>query len=261
MTQDSDVIGRGLAGKVALVVGASSGIGEATARLFAKLGSRVCLVARRAERLESVVAAMRAEGGQCEAIVLDVTNESAAELSFDRAVQVFGGVDVLVVSAGTGLLMPAAQTDSESVHRLIELNAVTPFRFCRAAASRLSRGGSIVLISSPAGIGGAAGVSAYALSKGGLVPLARSLAREYARNVVRVNVVVPGYVRTEMTEMLYSRLSAEQVENAVIRKHPLGPGTAEDVAQAIVFLSSDAARWITGSTVVVDGGYSAGYDS
>lgn len=261
MTQNPDIHCLGLADKAVLVVGASSGIGEATARLFATLGSRVCLVARRSERLKSIAASIRADGGQCETITLDVTNESAAEISFDRTKEFFGVVDILVMSAGTGLLMPATKTDSDSVRNLLELNAVAVFRFCRAAGSKLSRGGSIVLMSSPAGIGGAPGLSAYALSKGGLCPLARSLAGEFAGRLIRVNVVVPGYVRTEMTEKLYNKLSGEQLENAVTKRHPLGPGTPDDVARAVVFLSSGAARWITGATLAVDGGYSAGYSS
>ena len=247
--------------KAVLVVGASSGIGEATARLFARLGSKVCMVGRRSERLEAIAQSIKAGGGQCQFLALDVTDESAPEICFDRMREFFGPTDVLVLSAGAGLLMPAAQTDLESVRRLLELNTLTAFRFCRAAYWKMSRGGAIVLLTSPAGVGGAAGVSAYALSKGGLGPFARSLAREYARKPIRVNVVSPGYVRTEMTDKLYAKLTPEQLNEAVIKRHPLGPGTPEDIAQAIVFLSSGAARWITGATLPVDGGYSAGYES
>lgn len=247
--------------KTALIVGSSSGIGEATARLLAMRGSGVCLVARRAERLEAMRQAITATGGRCLAIAMDATDEYAAAVCFERAEAAFGAVDILVVTIGEGLLQSAVHTDSAAVLHLFEINAMTAFRFCRTAYARMAPRGAIILLTSPAGLGGAAGVSAYALTKGGLGPMVRSLAREYARKPIRVNLISPGYVPTEMTERLYRNLSPEQLERAVIKRHPLGPGTPEDIAQAIAFIASDAARWITGATLTVDGGYTAGYEA
>lgn len=245
--------------KTALIVGASSGIGEATARLFAQRGFQVCLVARRAERLQEVAQAIRKSGGRCEFIAQDVNQANAADVCFERVQQQLGTVDTLVLAAGQGAFGGLAQADPEEVRRLLEVNQLAVFRFCQGAYSRLNPGGSITLISSPAGTHGVAGLSAYALSKGGLVSFAKALARELARKTVRVNVVAPGYIRTEMTERMFGVLGPEHLEEAVIRKHPLGAGKPEDVAEAIFFLSSDAARWITGAVLPVDGGYTAGY--
>lgn len=243
-------------GTAALVTGASAGIGAAIARRLALEGASVLLGARREELCARHAEAIAAEGGQAAAVALDVTDDASLRAAVQHAADEFGGLDVVVVNAGIEMVKPFSALRDEDWDAILKVNLVGASRTVRAAMPLLARsGGAVVMVASMAGVEGAAALSAYAASKGGMIAFARSLAKELAPRNIRVNAVAPGMVETEMLGRITKRWTPDQVE-AMRRAHPLGFGRAEDVAAAVAFLASCDARWITGCVLVVDGGMS-----
>ena len=243
--------------KVALVTGASSGIGAAVARELADRGASVVLVARRADVLEELARAIEAAGGSAIAMPCDVTDDEAVPKMVRGVDDRFGRVDLLVNGAGTMLWSPLAVLREDEARHLLELNAFATWLLVRCCAPLLPKGsGSVVNIASAAGLQGESGMSAYSASKGAVIAMTRSLALEFAPRRVRVNAVAPGVVMTESSRMKFEVLS-DKNRAALEDRHPLGFGTPEDVANAVAFLGSEEAKWITGHILVVDGGLTA----
>lgn len=245
-----------LAGRTVVVTGASSGIGRATAIEASKQGATVLALGRdigRLRKLESELA-----GDSHHSLEFDVNDtESIPGLLRDLSNK-FGRLDGLVHSAGIHSSSPLRGIDSESLTKIFHINVTAGFLLAKGFRHKQIRGltPSIVFLSSAAGLVGQAGVSAYSASKGAVIAATRSLAVELARENIRVNCVCPGVVSTPMTESLRS-VVGEPGFSAIEAAHPLGLGSPEDVAKAIVFLLSDSAKWITGSALSVDGGYTA----
>jgi NAD(P)-dependent dehydrogenase (short-subunit alcohol dehydrogenase family) len=244
-------------GRTILVTGASSGIGRAVAIRLGNEGARVILVARDQLRLEETRPQVVGSGHLV--FSCDVTNESAimamtSELR-SKAVTLNG----LVHCAGIHWLRPLQVTDSAALQEMFASHVVSSIALTRAVvASRLAakEGCSIVWLSSAAALRGGAGSVAYSAAKGALISAARVLAVELARRKIRVNVIAPGVVRTPQSDAFLSTLLPEQVQ-AIADDHLLGIGQPEDIAGAVAFLLSEDARWITGTTIVVDGGLTA----
>lgn len=245
-----------LSGKTVVVTGASSGIGRATAELLSQLGARLVLVARNRDALEATFGRLSGDGHQV--FDYDLTLLDGIPDLIWRIHESVGRIDGLVHSAGLHSIRPLRSIEPEDIHRLFDINVASAVMLVKGFRHKKVRGSdaSVVLLSSAVGQVGQSGVSVYSASKGAVLTLAKSLALELARENVRVNAVCPGVVVTEMTDELRRAIgpeSFESVENA----HPLGLGRAEDVANSVAFLLSDAARWITGSALTVDGGYTA----
>ena len=238
-----------------VVSGGSSGIGLATAQRLAAEGAQVALLARNEERLQSALSSL--SGGAHVPIVCDVTDEKSAAAAIkslkERWTVIHGGV----MCAGAHSVRPLAVSKAANFEEMFRSNVVSAVNVLRPLVRALPKGGgSLVLVSSVAGLRGAPGASAYATSKGALLTLVRSLAHELAPRGARINAVVPGVVATAMTEKFLGSLPSEQMD-AVVKSHPLGLGLPEDVAAAISYLLSADARWVTGSELVIDGGLSA----
>lgn len=243
-------------GRTVLVTGASSGIGRATAARIAGLGGRVVLVARNPERLCETLRALPGEGHAVEPF--DVGDAKAIPEWLKGVAARRGSLDGVVHSAGAHLFSPLRVLPFDKVEALFRVNTLAGLGLIRGFRQKSVCAGnkSIVLLASVVALVGEVGVSAYSASKGAVTALTRSAALELAPEGIRVNCVAPGYVRSEMTDRMAQSLGAGQTAQ-IAALHPLGIGEPEDVAHAVVFLLSGAARWITGTTLVVDGGYTA----
>lgn len=246
-----------LKNKIALVTGASSGIGRATALKFAGAEARIALVGRDGEALEAVAGEIAKIGGESFVIAADVTREADAERAMAGTVERFGGLDVLVNAAG-GLSSGTVEETTFAVwDGMMNVNLRAVFHLMQLAIPHLEkREGNIVNVSSVTGLRAFPGVLAYCVSKAGVDQLTRCAALELAGKKIRVNAVNPGVVRTEvhrrsgMSEEAYAKFLEHSRGT-----HPLGRvGEAEEVADLILFLASERAAWITGATYSIDGG-------
>jgi 3-oxoacyl-[acyl-carrier protein] reductase len=241
-----------LTDKVALVTGASRGLGKAIALALAAEGASIAAVARSEEALKETVEAIRAAGGTAEPYALDVSSEADVEATIEKITARFSHIDVLVNNAGVtrdGLLMRMKSEDWDAV---IDTNLKGAFNLTKPVGRIMvkQRTGRIINISSVIGLMGNAGQANYAASKAGLIGFSKSVAREFASRGITCNVVCPGFIETDMTKGL-----GEDLRKKLLEKIPLARlGQPEDVAGVVTFLCSPAASYITGQILTVDGG-------
>ncbi len=248
-----------LKGKIAIVTGGGTGLGRAIALRFATEGAAVVVSGRREAPLQEVAQKVRAGGGRALAVPADVTKTADITRLLKTTVDAYGQLDVLVNNAGTVTSRTNALdcTDADW-ERMLEVNLTAVFRVCKHALPELIRSrGNIVNIASVNGLNGSPARVAYGASKGGVVILTKSIALDHAAEGVRVNAICPGFVETDLNRNFVAELTRTGRFEALVAKHPLGLGQAEDVAAAAVFLASDDARWITGVALPVDGGMTA----
>jgi NAD(P)-dependent dehydrogenase (short-subunit alcohol dehydrogenase family) len=240
-----------------LVTGASSGIGRATAVLLSRLGASVICVDYDTSGLEQTLSLLEGKDHLLE--TFDLSNLDDIPKWLEVVVQKAGRLHGLVHAAGLQVTSPIRLLSPEKWRMLLKVNTEAAFSLSRSFQERniyAGENGSIVFISSVMGQVGAPGLTAYSLSKGALDGLARSLALELAPRHIRVNCVAPAFVNTPMFQKM-QRMWTEDQRARVEAQHPLGIGTPEDVALAIAFLLADSAKWITGTVLIVDGGYTA----
>jgi len=253
----------GLEGKVALVTGGTSGIGRDTAVLFAKSGAKVVVSGRREKEGEETVELIRAAGSDGEFVKADVSKTSEVETLIQKVVERFGHLDVAFNNAGIeGVWVPIIKQSEEDWDRTISINLKGVWLCLKYEIMQMLKqgtGGAIVNMASVTGLTGSAGAAAYSASKHGVIGLTKSGALETAKSGIRINAVCPAVIETPMADRLFG---APKVHQYVVGCHPIGRlGRPAEIAEAVLWMCSDRASFMTGQSLVLDGGFLAGPSS
>jgi NAD(P)-dependent dehydrogenase (short-subunit alcohol dehydrogenase family) len=247
-----------VAGKVAIVTGANVGIGAAVAKVLAEEGAAVVITGRRKDLLDQVVLDIQSKKGRALAVAGSVTDESHVRSVVDQCVRTFGALHILVNNAGIGAFGKLLhEIDEATWHEMLDVNLTGVFRMTRAAVPVMLKhgGGSIINMSSVGGVIGFSGSAAYGTSKGGLELFTKCVAMDYAQDGIRCNSVCPGLIDTPMAAPL---LNNPDMKAEVLATYPIRRvGTPEEVAKMVLYLASDDASWVTGSSFMIDGGLTA----
>jgi NAD(P)-dependent dehydrogenase (short-subunit alcohol dehydrogenase family) len=244
-----------LTGKVALVTGASSGLGVHFARTLAEAGASVAIAARRADRLASLQTELAAAGTQAAAVDLDVQSVQSIGAAFDSAEKALGPIDIVVNNAGISIVKPAMEMPVEDWDSVVNTNLRGAWLMAQAAGKRwlaAKRPGAIVNIASILGLRTIGQVAPYNASKAGLIHLTRALAMEWARHDIRVNAICPGYIETEMNGDFWKTAAGQRLIDRIPQRRI---GQPEHLDGALLLLASEAGSFMTGSILTVDGGH------
>ncbi|MGZ3342519.1 MAG: glucose 1-dehydrogenase [Reyranella sp.] len=244
-----------LSGKVALVTGASSGLGVHFARTLASAGASVAIAARRADRLASLQAELQSAGSNAAAVGLDVQSGKSVGAAFDAAEDALGAIDIVVNNAGISIVKPALDMPEEDWDAVVDTNLRGAWLVAQTAGKRwvaAKRSGVIVNIASILGLRTIGQVAPYNASKAGLIHLTRALAMEWARYSIRVNAICPGYIETEMNSDFWKTPGGQRLIERIPQRRI---GQPEHLDGALLLLASDAGTFMTGSVLTVDGGH------
>ncbi len=241
--------------QVAVVTGASRGIGRAIALSLAEAGAKVVGCARNISLLDDLVEEIRQIGGNAVGLKVDLKSYDDVKSMADTVIKKFGRIDILVNNAGVVLLKPLVESSEDEWRNVIDTNLVGCFYCCKAIGKHMiaRKSGKVINMSSMRGFVGAANETSYCASKGAIIQMTKALALEWAKYNINVNAIAPGYIYTEMSAKVFDK--SEELKQKILRTIPLGRiGQPEDIGALVVYLSSKASNFITGETIVIDGG-------
>lgn len=245
-----------LDGKVALVTGASKGIGEAMARGLAEFGARVVISSRKQDAVDEVAENFRAEGLEATGIAANMGNVDDIHALVEQTIEIYGGVDIIINNAAANPVFgPLQNTEERAFDKIIEVNLKGPFELCKKAYPVLKQrgGGSIIHLSSIGGLTPEQGIGIYSVSKAAIISLTRAMAQDWGRDNIRVNAICPGLIQTRFSEALWSD---DAIRQRFEQRIPLGRiGNPDDLAGLAVFLASAASAYCSGGIYLADGGY------